>query len=189
MKSRMFIITYFTFVLAVVGALIGYPIAWGKAGAPVIESKWADDVRVTGFQAKTISGNTYVGGPAMVQIKPLNLAVNSTVYLSGNSLLGTYITGATLPARAPTAGVSIVFLSPTGGESAVVYNDADTTSGNTLYVMFTAGDTVKSNIACTAGTSKYIVGGTALAKKLVIWSTGISTWVVDAIGTPTVEAD
>lgn len=119
----------------------------------------------------------------------INVAANSGTTLSGTSVFATAITGVSTPARPMTSGITLFMVSPSGGENCMIYNDSDTaSSGNTLYVHFQPGDTVKSNVACTAGVSKYIISGTTLEKKLVMWSNGAGVWVIDAVGTPTVEA-
>lgn len=120
-----------------------------------------------------------------------NINANTGVTLSGATTFGgSAITGVTNAARAITSGMTFFLESPSGGESFFVYvPDTTATSGNTIYVIPKNGDTVNSNIACTAGASKYILSGTVLSKKLIIFSTGTSTWYIDAVGTPTVEAD
>lgn len=138
------------------------------------------DPILEGTTSGTVTGKVYV----------INLAVNSNQTLSGSSLFGAWVTGASNAARTPTAGITVYLVSPSGGENVYLYNDdATTSSGNTLYVHFASGDTVKSDQTITAGTSKFIVGGTALEKSLLCWSTGTSVWVVKTSGTPTVAWD
>lgn len=124
------------------------------------------------------------------KINFVNVGANATATLSGASIFGCAVTGAANGARPVTSGITLIAVSPSGGENFWIYNNDDTSiSGETLYVHFAPGDTVVSNVPCTPGVSKYVIAGTAMEKKLVLWSNGTSTWVIDAIGDPDVEAD
>lgn len=130
----------------------------------------------------------YQSSVAYLKYRQINVA--STTTLSGLTPFNMGLSGVSTSARSMTAGVTVIFGTPVGGENGWLYNTENTaTSGNTLYVHFTAGTVVYSNIACTAGVSKYILSGTTLEKTLVYWSPAAGIYVVRAIGTPTVEAD
>lgn len=166
-------------ILFVFGLAIWVNFAEGRAGAPLIEEK---------------SGQVITG-----MLKPLIVAPGSgaSVLLSGASLQGRPITGASNAARAPDAGISVYIVSPEVGMSFWAYNQDDTLEpggGNTLFIHFedpVSGGTmdVISDVTCTPGVSKYVLSGTTLQKRLVAWSSEVSKWTVLTAGGPTVEAN
>ena len=123
------------------------------------------------------------------RIKTLRLAVSSAVTLSGVSIEGTFITGASNTARPMASGISVYIDSPPEGANCFIYNDDDTSiSGNSLFVHF-IDTSIASDTECTAGLSKFEISGTTLEKTIVLWASEVSKWTIKTIGSPTVEAD
>ncbi len=194
-KDARGLVIYFSCVACIIGSIFGYS-AWSSPGDPVIEGKTAIQVDAVSMNAttgnfSTVSGFQFRGGVATVKVNGLAVASIGDTTISGNSLFNTSVTGASNIARSPDSGQTFYVVSPGGGENLWFFNRDDTAeNGTTLYIhVGEAGDTVYSNTPCTPGVSKYVLAGTAMQKKLVIWSDGVSTYNVDTSGSPTVEAN
>ncbi len=110
--------------------------------------------------------------------------------VAGITLYGGYITGVSEPAL--QSGMTVVVPSGTGaGENLVFFNERNTyTSGTTLNIHFTAGDTIRSNQTITAGTSKFVLfGDDPWDQRIVCISGAVGEWTVLTTGNPTVDWD
>uniref|UniRef100_A0A6M3K9E1 Uncharacterized protein n=1 Tax=viral metagenome TaxID=1070528 RepID=A0A6M3K9E1_9ZZZZ len=124
-------------------------------------------------------------GTVIGEIRSVDLTSNETI--SGSCRYG-WISGATYTARDMTSGVSATLLSASGGENLVFYNSDDTSdSGNTIFLLFPAGDLVICETNITAGTSKIEVSGTTFEQIITCIGKGVSTWGVICKTAPTVD--
>ena len=58
-------------------------------------------------------------------------------------------------------------------------------SGNTLFLTFEAGTTIKTNsLGFVAGVYAFEISGTTLERRVVVWSPEAGVYVIDAAGDP-----
>lgn len=154
------------------------------------------DTSVSGKAVQYASGasidpdTTIVSGVSTLKVATAGVSIimSSTTdfTLSGESVYGTYICNY----GAPSSGTTITFPSAKKGMSTSVLLSQNTlTSGGTMYIHWPVGQTLICNQTITAGTSKFIVGGTVASKTITAIGIDSNIWQVQTTGTPSVDWD
>lgn len=160
-------------------------------GIPIIHAEFSGDGNqvITGANSGKIVGEIFIIN--LIENNDIIQHVKTGTTISGVSCYGGWIkSGTQAEIGNNTSEVTIQFVSAVKGMNSVVYIGQDTAqSGGTVNVLFESADNIVSATAIIAGTSKYQLSGTTLAQKLVIWASGTSQWVVDEVGSPSVDWD
>jgi hypothetical protein len=166
------------------------PNDYATAGVWVeVTPKWVDlgaslsmvDLTITG--TLTVSSIVATGS---VQGGIVVATISNTATLSGATKYGGYVTS-----KNATSGVTVTVPTAGGaGENFVIYIPTDTfNSGGTIYVHFTAGDSLRCNQDILAGVSKFILSGTTFQKRIFCFSGEAGIWNIMTFGAPTVDWD